>query len=106
MTPFVAAGQALATLAADASESLQRFFAATLEPGAHTASRLESILWWLPAASFATLAAAIAVEVGQALPQGSRWRRLAERAVTRVALVVGIVIVLNVVRAADIVGVF
>jgi len=96
----------IATVAAPVAREVARFFAATLQPVAHTPSRLESILWWLPALSFVTLGLAIAVELGQSMPRGSRWHRIATRFVWRIAALAGLVIVLNVIRAADIVGVF
>lgn len=105
MSILAIAPAAVAGAVGPAADGVVRLFAAALDSGSHVPSRLESILWWLPALSFVTLAIALALEIGQALPEESRWRRLAGRSAAPVAVLVGIVILLNVLRAVDIVGV-
>lgn len=71
---------------------------------AHSPSRLESILWWLPAVSIAGLVAMVGLEIAQSLPEDRRLRQLAARVTGPLAIAAAVVVVLNVVRAADIVG--
>lgn len=70
----------------------------------HTPSRLESVLWWLPLVSIAAVAAMVGSEVVQSLPEDHRFRRAIRRWIGPLALGAAVVVLLNVVRAADIVG--
>jgi hypothetical protein len=78
------------------------FAAATPPPP----SRLETVLWWLPALSIVTVCLMVLLELAQSLPRWRRVRRMSNGFVSPVAITAVIVVLLNLVRAADIVGFF
>ena len=95
-----------AVLAAVAGTLLTAATALAAAPGAPPPppSRIESLMPWLPAVSIGTVVGMVALEVAQSLPEATRARRFASEWAVDLAFAAAVIIVLNAVRAADIVG--